>query len=60
MQKQLLSLLLAALVFGAFTSIALAQEAAQPPPADEEKTELYRKYYEGAKSPPEQQRLLTR
>ena len=57
MRPQLLSLILAALVFGAFTSIALAQEAAPAKPQDEEKTELYRKYYEGAKGSPEQQKV---
>jgi hypothetical protein len=56
MQRQLLTLLLAALVFGAFASIALAQEAAQPAAPDEEKTELYRKYYEAPKATPEQQK----
>jgi hypothetical protein len=54
MQRQLLSLLLAALVLGTFASFALAQEAAQPAPPDEEKTELYRKYYESPKATPEQ------
>ena len=43
-------------MLGAFSSFALAQEAAQPATADEEKTELYRKYYETAKSTPEQQK----
>ena len=57
MRPQLLSLILAALVFGAFTSIALAQETAPAKPQDEEKTELYRKYYEGAKGTPEQQKV---
>jgi hypothetical protein len=57
MRPQLLSLILAALVFGAFTSIALAQEAAPAKPQDEEKTELYRKYYEGAKGGAEQQKV---
>jgi hypothetical protein len=56
MLKQLSSLILAALLLGAFSSLALAQEAAQAKPADEEKTELYRKYYEGAKGNPEQQK----
>lgn len=57
MRPQLLSLILAALVLGAFTSIALAQETAQTKPQDEEKTELYRKYYEGAKGGAEQQKV---
>ena len=57
MRPQLLSLILAALVFGAFTSIALAQETAPAKPQDEEKTELYRKYYEGAKGGAEQQKV---
>jgi tetratricopeptide (TPR) repeat protein len=56
MQKQLFGLILAALLLGA-ASIAMAQEAAQPTPADEEKTELYRKYYEGAKGNAEQQKI---
>ncbi|MGI9069654.1 MAG: hypothetical protein ACR2HX_25020 [Pyrinomonadaceae bacterium] len=57
MQKRLFSLILAALVLGAFASIALAQETAQTKPQDEEKTELYRKYYEGAKGGAEQQKV---
>src|SRR5882762_3845510 len=57
MRPQLLSLILAAFVFGAFTSIALAQETAPAKPQDEEKTELYRKYYEGAKGGAEQQKV---
>jgi len=57
MRPQLLSLILAALLLGAFTSIALAQETAPAKPPDEEKTELYRKYYEGAKGSPEQQKV---
>jgi hypothetical protein len=56
MQKQLFSLILAALMLGAFASIGLAQEAAQPTAQDEEKTELYRKYYELPKVTPEQQK----
>jgi len=57
MQKRLLSLILAAFVLGAFASFALAQETAQTKPQDEEKTELYRKYYEGAKGGAEQQKV---
>lgn len=57
MLKQLFSLILAALVLGAFASIAPAQETAQTKPQDEEKTELYRKYYEGAKGGAEQQKV---
>ena len=57
MRPQLLSLILAALLLGAFTSIALAQEATPAKPQDEEKTELYRKYYEGAKGGAEQQKV---
>jgi hypothetical protein len=57
MPKQLFSLILAALVLGAFASIALAQETAPTKPQDEEKTELYRKYYEGAKGGAEQQKV---
>ena len=57
MRPHLLSLILAALVLGAFASIARAQETAPATPPDEEKTELYRKYYEGAKGTPEQQKV---
>ena len=57
MQKRLFSLILAALVLGVFASIAPAQETAQTKPQDEEKTELYRKYYEGAKGGAEQQKV---
>lgn len=57
MRPQLLSLILAAFVLGAFSPIALAQETAQTKPQDEEKTELYRKYYEGAKGGAEQQKV---
>ncbi len=57
MRKQLLSLILAALVLGGFASIALAQEAAPAKPQDEEKTALYTKYYEGIKGTPEQQKV---
>jgi hypothetical protein len=57
MLKQLFSLILAALLLGAFASIALAQETAQTKPSDEEKTELYTKYYEGAKGNAEQQKV---
>jgi hypothetical protein len=57
MLKQLFSLLLPALLLCAFASIALAQETAQTKPSDEEKTELYTKYYEGAKGNAEQQKV---
>ncbi|HVQ39637.1 MAG TPA: hypothetical protein VMS31_19010 [Pyrinomonadaceae bacterium] len=57
MRRQLLSLLLAALMLGAFASIAFAQEATQAKPSDEEKTELYTKYYEGAKGSADQQKV---
>jgi len=57
MQKHLFGLILAAPVLGAFASIALAQETAQTKPQDEEKTEIYRKYYEGAKGGAEQQKV---
>jgi hypothetical protein len=43
-------------MFGAFASIALAQESTEAKPQDEEKTELYRKYYEAPKATPEQQK----
>jgi hypothetical protein len=56
MQNKLFSLILGALLLGAFASIGLAQEAAPSTPPDEEKTELYRKYYEGAKGNAEQQK----
>jgi hypothetical protein len=56
MRKQLFTFILAALVLGAFSSFALAQEPTDAKPADEEKTELYRKYYEAPKSTPEQQK----
>jgi hypothetical protein len=54
MRPHLFSLILAALLLGAFAPIALAQEAK---PSEEEKTALYTKYYEGAKGNPEQQKV---
>ena len=57
MRPQLLTLILAALLLGAFASIALAQETAPAKLPEEEKTELYRKYYEGAKGGAEQQKV---
>jgi hypothetical protein len=57
MRPQLLSLILAALLLGAFAPIALAQEATATKPSEEEKTELYTKYYEGAKGNAEQQKV---
>lgn len=58
MQKQLFSLILTALLLGAFSSIALAQETAQAKLADEEKTEAYRKYYEAPRTTPQQQKAV--
>jgi len=57
MRPHLLSLILAALLLGAFVPVAIAQEAAAAKPSEEEKTELYTKYYEGAKGNAEQQKV---
>jgi hypothetical protein len=57
MRPQLLSLILAALLLGAFAPIALAQESTATKPSEEEKTALYTKYYEGAKGNAEQKKV---
>jgi hypothetical protein len=57
MRPQLLNLILAAFLLGAFAPIALAQEATATKPSEEEKTALYTKYYEGAKGNAEQKKV---